>query len=310
MKRLLFLFLLFPFLLHAQSDTVPDSVWHRGAFFGFNFTQASFTNWAAGGVNSISGQAFSGGFVRYKKDSTSWENTLELAYGLLQQGGRTKLRKTDDRIDFTSKSGIYAFKRVWYYSALIGFRTQFSPGYTYPGDTAQVLISDFMSPAYLVAAVGLDYKPNKYFSLLIAPVTGRSTFVTSQTLANQGAFGVKKAVYDSAGLLLVPGEKVRHEFGGYVRATFKKEVMKNVTVAWRCELFTNYLKDPQNIDVNTEMNIGMKVNKFITVSLKMQAIYDNDINVPVDENRDGISEGVGPRLQFAQLLGVGFLVKL
>jgi hypothetical protein len=311
MKRIFILLVFLPVFLPAQSDTIPDSLktWQKGAQVGFNFTQATFTNWAAGGVNSLSGQALAGAFIRYKKDSVSWETTLDLTYGLLQQGDKNTLRKTDDKVDFTSKAGIYAFKKVWYYSALVGFKTQFTPGFNYPGDTTRVLISDFMAPAYLVLAIGLDYKPNKFFSVFMAPVTGRTTFVLNPTLADAGAYGVKAAGYDSSGTRLYPGEHVRHEFGGYVRAVYKEEVMKNVTIGIRCELFTNYLKEPQNIDVNIESAIVMKVNKYISATLKMQAIYDHDILIAVDTNHDGITDGKGPRLQFYQMLGVGFLVK-
>jgi len=315
MKKLLTAFIFLPSFLFSQQDSSavkPDTVihhWHAGGTAGLNFAQASFTNWAGGGVNSLSGQALFSGCVSYKKDSTSWTNSLDLAYGILQQGFNGSVRKTDDKIDFTSLYGRYAFKKVWYYSALLGFKTQFSPGFNYYGDTAKTLISDVMSPAYTLLAIGLDYKPSDKFSLFMSPVTGRITFVESPTLADQGAFGVKKAETDSAGHITRHGEHVRYEFGGYVRIQYKAEVVKNVTVTGRCEFFSNYLKDPQDVDVNMQMLIGMKVNKHITVSLSMQAIYDNDITISVDKNHDGIVDDKGPRLQFSQILGVGVTTK-
>jgi hypothetical protein len=323
MKKILLLSLfLFPAFLFAQDTLrrhpadslrhhIPDSLrqWHRGGLVALNFAQASFTNWAAGGDNSISGQARFNGYINYKKDSTVfWENGLELGYGLAQIG-RGYLRKTDDKIDFTSKYGRYAFKQVWYYSALLGFKTQFLPGYDYKDDTAKTLISDFMSPAYTILAIGLDYKPNKNFSVFIAPLTGKMTIVKNQALADSGAFGVDKALLDTAGNVIKHGQNVRYEFGGYVRISYKKEIMKNVFLTTRCELFTNYLEDPQNIDVNAEVLLTMKVNKYISASLNMQGIYDNDINIAIDKNNDGITDANGPRFQFRQVLGVGFSAK-
>ena len=307
MRTLLFSIFFLPTFLFSQH--LPDSLrhWHRGGMVGLNFAQASFTNWASGGENSISGQTRLNLFVNYKRDSTSWDNGIDLAYGLLQQGkGLTK--KTDDKIDFTSKYGRYAFKN-WYYSALFGFKTQFLPGYEYKGDTAKILISDFMAPGYLLLAAGMDYKPNKRFSFFAAPITGKTTIVTNQMLADAGSFGMNKALYDASGNKTKDGQHIRNEFGGYVRISYKADVMTNVTLTTRCEFFTNYLKDPQNIDVNAEVLLTMKVNKYISASFNMQGIYDNDINIAVDSNHDGVTDAVGTRFQFRQIFGVGFTAK-
>lgn len=314
MKKIFFLSLfLLPFFLFSKSDSLrlPDSLrhWHRGGMLGFNFTQASFTNWASGGENSVSGQALLGLYVNYKKDSTSWDNGIDFAYGLMQQGKGGQTRKTDDKIDFTSKYGHYAFAKVWYYSALVGFKTQFSPGYTYHGDTAKTLISDIMAPAYTILAIGLDYKPNKRFSLFLSPLTGRTTYVFDQTLADAGAFGVAKAEYDASGNRTKEGQNIRNEFGGYVRIQYKAEIMPNVNLKARCELFTNYLKNPQNVDVNADVLVTMKVNKYISANLNIQGIYDHDVNIAYDKNNDGVTDGSGPRFQFRQVLGIGFSTK-
>ena len=319
MKRILFfIFSLFPLFILAQAPAITDTLkvkteappkhWKRGGSFGFNFTQSTYNNWAAGGENSISGQALLNLHANYKKDSTYWDNSADLAFGMLQQG-KGYLRKTDDKIDLTSKYSKYAFGGVWYYSALLGFKTQFLQGYTYQDDTARTLISDFMAPGYTIFAIGLDYRPNKHFSLFLAPITGKTTFVLNQSLADQGAFGVEPAEYDTAGNKLKDGQNVRYEFGGYVRAQYEQEILTNVTLKARLELFTNYLDHPENVDVNAETLITMKVNKYITASLNSQVIYDNDIMVNVDNNHDGVYDGKGPRLQFRQILGVGFGVK-
>ncbi len=307
-KYFSFLFFLFPTFLFSQH--LPDSLrhWHHGGMFALNFAEASFTDWAAGGENSVSGQTRLHSFINYKKDSTSWENGIDLAYGLLQQG-RGITKKTDDKIDFTSKYSRYAFERVWYYSALLGFKSQFSPGYNYLGDTAKTKISDFMSPGYVILAIGLDYKPNKHFSFFTAPLTGRTTIVQDQKLADAGDFGVDKAVYDAAGNKIKDGQHVRNEFGGYVRISYKADIMKNISLTSRCELFTNYLKNPQDVVVNAEILLAMKVNKYISASFDMQGIYDNDVNIAIDKNHDGVIDAYGPRFQFQQVLGVGLTLK-
>lgn len=292
----------------APADTVVPN-WKRGGLVGFNFTQASFTNWAAGGINSISGQFLFNTYANYKKGLTTWDNILDISYGLTKQGTSETVRKADDKFDISSKYGQYAFKKVWYYSVLANFRTQFQPGYTYQGDTARTLISDLMSPAYLIVAVGLDYKPTDKFSIFTAPATAKYTFVYNQTLADAGDFGVEKAIYDTAGNRLIPGRNVRQEFGGYFRMQYRGDIMKNINMLAKLELFSNYLVRPQNIDVNAEVMLTLKVNKFITANLNMQAIYDHDINIAVDNNKDGVIDGAGPRLQFRQVMGIGLAVK-
>lgn len=311
MKKFLFVSgLLLAMTAAAQTDTTAkDTTWKHGGIVALNFTQASFTNWAAGGINSLSGQFLFNAFLNYKKGTTTWDNSLDISYGLVKQGTAASFRKADDKLDITSKYGQYAFKKVWYYTFLTNFKTQFQPGYTYQGDTAKTLISDFMSPGYLLVAIGLDYKPNDRFSIFTAPLTAKYTFVTNQTLANQGAYGVEPATYDTAGNVLMEGKNVRQEFGGYFRAQYRGDVMKNVNLLARLELFSNYIDRPQNIDVNAEVLVTMKVNRFISASLNMQAIYDHDVNVAVDNNDDGVIDGQGPRLQFRQVIGVGLAYK-
>ncbi|GAB4131576.1 MAG: DUF3078 domain-containing protein [Bacteroidia bacterium] len=292
----------------ADSAKADTTYWKRGGVFGVNFSQATFTNWAAGGVDAISGQALLNIYANYKKGTTTWDNVLDMAYGSVKQNGYLA-RKSDDKIDFTSKYGHYAFKKVWYYTALFNFKSQFFPGYNYVNDTTKTLISDWLAPGYTLLAVGLDYKPNTKFTAFFSPFTGKTTLVYRQDLANQGAFGVKKAEFDAAGNVVKKGENIRNEFGGYIRLQYRADIMKNVNLATKLELFSNYLDRPQNFDVNAEALLTMKVNKFISASVNLQGIYDNDINIAVDKNKDGVIDANGPRLQFRQVIGVGFSAK-
>lgn len=313
MKNILFLFAVLAGLqlsaMSADTTTRDTSYWKHSGVIGFNFTQAQFTNWAAGGVNSISGQTYFSASLNYKKEHTTWDNTLDMTYGLLKQGDATLFRKTDDKFDLTSKYGRYAFKKVWYYSVLFNFKTQFQPGYNYVGDTSRTLISDLMSPAYAMIAIGLDYKPNDKWTVFTAPVTARYLFVMNQTLADAGAFGVDKATYDTAGNVVTPGKNLRMEYGGYFRAQYRSEIVKNVTMNAKLELFSNYLDRPQNIDVNAEILLTMKVNKFISANVNLQGIYDNDVNIAVDNDKDGVIDGAGPRFQFREVFGIGLSAK-
>lgn len=290
----------------AQDTLTPqDTIWRKGGIASLNFTQVSLNNWSAGGESSVSGIAIFNYFANYKKGKNTWDNNIDLAYGLTQNG-KDDPTKVEDKIDLATKYGHQAFKD-WYYSAMLGFKSQFSEGFNYPNDS--VTISDFFAPAYITLALGMDYKPNEHFSLLLAPITGRIIIVENQDLADFGAFGVDPAEYDVNGVKVKDGENVRYEFGALLKAMFNKDILENVNFQTKLELFSNYLEDPQNVDVNWEMLFAMRVNKYITASLSTQLIYDDNTLITIDENDDGIIEDVGPRTQFKEVLGVGVAYK-
>ncbi|NJK96067.1 MAG: DUF3078 domain-containing protein [Bacteroidales bacterium] len=171
-----------------------------------------------------------------EKNTLTWDNTIDLAGGYLRQG--TQNRKTDDKIDFSTKIGMAASKN-WYYSGLLNFRSQFLPGYNYPNDS--VKISDFLSPAYIVTAFGMDYKPGKSLTAFVAPLTGKITIVGIQELADKGSFGVEPAEYEN-GVKIKDGKRFRQEFGGYLKVGFQKDIMKNVNLSTKIDAFSNYIK--------------------------------------------------------------------
>ena len=82
----------------AEKDT---TYWKKGGVFGLNFSQVSLTNWSGGGQNSVSVNGLVNLFATHKGKHHVWDNTLNLAYGMLQQGNEN-MRKTDDKIEFMS----------------------------------------------------------------------------------------------------------------------------------------------------------------------------------------------------------------
>jgi hypothetical protein len=291
MTVLTFLLLNSSFTAHAQQK---DTVWRKGGLVSLNFSQVSLTNWAAGGQNSVAGNAIINYFANYKSGKNAWDNNIDLGYGLLMQGRKGDLLKSDDKIDLSSKYGREA-ARHWYYSALANFRSQFTPGYNYPNDS--VAISRFFAPAYLTLAVGMDYKPNNNFSLFLSPATLRFIFVTDKALSAAGAFGVD------------PGETVRTEAGAYLKTTYKKDLNPSLNLQTSLDLFSNYLDKPQNIDVNGQLLLAAKVSKFISASLSLQVLYDDNTMLTFYKD-DGVTvDHVGPGTQFKEVIGIGFAYK-
>jgi hypothetical protein len=279
----------FPLLAQSPADTIPLG-WRRGGTGTINFSQVSLHNWAAGGQSAVSVLGIANLFWHHKAASSSWTNNLDLAYGLLKTGG-DRIRKSDDRFDLLTKYGRNA-STDWYYTALLNFRSQLTPTYNEEGDR---LISRFLSPGYLLASLGMDYKPNDGFSLFLSPFTGKFTFVADQGLADQGAFGVDPARRNAAGDL-VPGtgDNLRREFGAYLNARYRKPIMENITFQTKLDLFSNYLDDPQNVDVNWENLIDLKVNRIISVSIFTHLVYDDDIDILGDTDAAGEQENKAP----------------
>ncbi|MDI1355129.1 MAG: DUF3078 domain-containing protein [bacterium] len=289
-----------------EVDTVNG--WKKGGLITFNISQASFSDWAGGGQNSINFSGTFNAFANYIHNKSRWDNMLNVGYGMLRQGTQNGFIKTDDKLEFNTKYG-RAAGHGWYYAALANFKSQMAAGYNYPNDS--VIISKFMAPGYLILALGMDYKPNEHFSAFISPITSKNTFVQDQRLADAGAFGVQAATYDTSGVLIKHGLQRRTEFGGYVRIMFRQTFFedKSVTLLTKLDLFSNYAHNPQNIDVNWETLISLKVNKLITASLGVTIVYDDDIKLPVDRNGDGVKESTGPRTQLKEILAIGIAYK-
>nr|WP_291962921.1 DUF3078 domain-containing protein [Maribacter sp.] len=289
-----------------QRFRVP-SFWETENSFGINISEVAFVNWNAGGDNAISGLGFLKFARKYKFNNFQWDNKLELRYGLNAQEGR-KLRKTEDVIRLSSNLG---FKKDndsrWFYSVQLNFNTQFSNGYKYPDrDTP---ISRFMAPGYLLFGAGTSYiTKDEKFNLYLSPLTQKSTFVLDQDLADNGAFGVQEAILDADGNVITPGENHLLELGILITNNFNYTIADNIEMKSRLNLYTDYIKSFGNVDIDWELTLNMKVNKFISTSLGTQMIYDDDILFDVVKNDNGtiVNPGV-PKIQFKQVLGVGIL---
>ncbi|MCF6356427.1 MAG: DUF3078 domain-containing protein [Draconibacterium sp.] len=286
MKKILIILLLFPFTVFSQE--VPDSLraWQKGGIATINFSQVSLTNWASGGNSSASGVFLFKSFANYKKDKFSWDNSIDISYGGIKEKSKDFV-KSNDKIDLNSKAGIQA-KGNWNYAGLINFKSQFAQGYNESNSTD--IISRFMAPGYLNAGIGMDFKTKK-MSLLLAPIAGKFTFVMDDKLSANGDFGVD------------PGKNIRSELGAKVRFEYKNEILKNVTLETSLDLFSNYLHNPENIDVDWNVLVNLKVNEYLSANLVTRLIYDDDIKI---EDSEGHS---APRVQFMEMFGVGLSLK-
>jgi len=277
--------------LNAQDSIRADTLWKFNGVTSLNVSQLSLSNWAAGGENSLSGNALVKLSADFDDGTLNWDNDLHLGFGLIRQGD-DPTRKSDDKLDLSSKFGYRASKN-WFYSGLLSFKTQFIEGYDNPGEDDRTKISNWLAPGYLNISAGMDFKPNDNFTMLIAPVSTKMTLVMDDDLSAAGSFG------------LDPGETIRAEFGGYLKLGYKKEILKNVLLDTKLDFFSNYFENPQYVDVNWDMLLTFKVNEFISATLITQFIYDRDIEFGFDTTGDGIHDTFEPRVQFKELFGIG-----
>ena len=298
-------------MVGTASFAQTDTLWNRGGGAILNFNQTSLTNWAAGGESNLSTTILTNFYMNYKKGTTTWDNTLNMNYGLITANNYADIRKNEDRIELISKYGQYAFADDFYYSGLINFLTQFAPGYDYVSDPdATTALSKLMAPGFLTAAIGLDWKPGKgeKFSLFASPATGKFTFVLDETIAatevdtinGKNRFGV------------TTGESFRAEFGASMIAALNTPLGKNTSLSSRLVLFNNYT-DPiaehrGNIDVDLQNNLNIKLGKYLAATLFLQVLYDHDISIPTFDEND-IQIGSGPKTQFKEVFGIGLSYK-
>jgi hypothetical protein len=285
MKKILVLLTVsFTNIIVAQEVKQPSNWKYSGTSY-LNLTQSSFSSWAAGGENSIAiGTGINNIRLTYSKQKISWENGLTLGYGLQYQGSDRS--KTNDVIDFYSKLGYKAFGKFNYATQIL-FKTQFDKGYPrYPITAESRYNSKFMSPASGTLSIGFDYKPSGEFSLVLAPITGKYTFVLDDSLSKVGVYGVK------------PDRSSYYELGTSVRVDLNKVLWKNITLRTVVDIFSNLLRNPENADINTEVYLNFRITKYISSNLNLQFRYDDDTN---NKGPD-----VGPSLQFKQVLGLGF----
>ena len=288
--------------LNAQeADTVK--YWKIGGDASLTVGQTALVNWSAGGVSSFSLNGLVNFHADYQKNKLLWTNNLIMAYGMYQEKDDDR-KKSDDKIDFTSNFG-YEMRKNWYYSVTAGFKSQFDKGF--PEDQDTLYNSNWLAPAYATLGLGLTYQPSENLQLIIAPATYRMTIVNNTRLADAGEYGLDGAEYevinDSTTKLVKHGPKLRHEFGFNLKFMWKVTIAKNIDFQTNLELYSNYLENPQNVDVYWDNYFTFTINNWLSAQLTTSLIYDDDIMIT---DKDG---NTGPRTQFKQTFGLGLAYK-
>jgi len=275
MRCFLTLFLiLFSICIFSQEKKVkkPIPKWKIHGRFAFLFNQSSFSNWTSGGENTVAGNLNVNYDFNYKKNDLNWDSRIITGYGLSHISDKG-YRKTNDRFEFNSLLGLKTGK-YWFLSFISNFRTQYSKGFNYKKDPKE-LVSEFLSPAYLTFGPGMLWKKSDKLNLNIAPATARYTFVNKFFT---GKFGVDQ------------GKTVAFGLGFNLSGYYKFLVMENIEMENVLTMYTDYLANVGNVDIDYQTNIRFKVNKHIKMQMTFHTIMDDDAST---------------RIQFRQLFGLG-----
>ena len=294
----------------SYEPVTPPKFWTNGMLTELGFSQVSLTNWAAGGYGSVALNSYLNAHANYAKNGMFWDNRIQLSYGFIQSH-EEGYRKSSDKIVIDSKWGYRAISK-FYFSANFNFRSQFSPGFEYSqkeieknGEKEKVTVakqvSKMFAPAYMSLGLGIDYKPGngKELSINLAPLTGNLVIVAHSDTLIQKKYG--NAAYQTA----------RWELGAQFNATLNKDLIKNLKINTALTLFSDYLNKPKNMQVNWDMQLTYKLNKYMQTGIRTNLIYDD--NILFTSNRMRLNEKTGemenvmqPRVQLQEVFSINF----
>ncbi len=278
MKKLIFFcVLLCNFVLFSQEND-KKGAWKKTGKISFTMNQSGFSNWQPGGDNAFSGNINFNYDFNYEKNGWLFDNKIIAALGISAVEDEDT-KKTDDRLEFNSILG-RAFTKTWNFSFLTNFKTQFIDGHDYTddfdGDNLQYPVSGFFKPAYLSFGPGFFWKKSDDLSVNFAPITSKFTFLNGEVWE----FNDDPLQFESSKDIemygVAPGEDLLYDFGLNIRAYYRTEIMKNISIENILTFYSDYLDNPQNVDVDYTLNVVMKINDVFSTNFTFQGVYDDN----------------------------------
>lgn len=280
--------------------------WTKSLMTNLNFAQTALWDWAAGGNDNYTMTAYVDANANYAKDKMIWNNRLQVDYGFLYSDDKPILQKVKDRIYFESKWGYETPIQHLSYSANFDFKTQIDNNYKYGTPTgitgeptkadwlaARELKSGLFSPAYSTLGIGLLWTPRPWLSVNVSPLTGGFVIVDNEDLRK--TYGME---------LLEDGvtyKSSRFELGAQIKTDINFVVNDNLKYTTQLVLFSNYLKNPQNLRVNWDQKLFWKMAKFFTMTFSTNLIYDDTVLITNDDHPTGYRT-----IQFKEFFEIGF----
>ena len=288
--RYLIIILITSVNIYSQEIVEKDSLWTKRGNVTVLLNQTGFSDWVGGGTNNFSGTIKFDYEWEYRNKGWDWLSNVESAFGLAKYKNAPFARKIDDRILIQSIVG-KEFTRNLSFSAFFNFTSQIGNGYKYKKDDdnneIRELTTRIFSPAYFQIGSGFLWKKDEKLWLNYSPIASRLILVskkfTDGLLENETYFGVS------------PNKSSRYELGANLTFHSEGSLLENVNYKQDLKLFSNYLEDASNIDLDYLAQIEINVNPLLSTQLIFQLIYDDN----------AVS-----RLQVREVFGVGVQLKL
>ena len=276
-----------------------ETPWRIGGDGSVGFTQMYYENWKKGGESALSLLMTLKGFANYASSDgkIKWENNAEIRNGWLRPGDKnSELKKTDDKLELTSRFGLRAVEK-WYYSTELTFNTQFFKGYDYPKADHPTPKSAFLAPSKTIFKIGLDYKPNPNFSLFLSPFSVKNVYVRDTSLIDQTKYGIAS------------GKKTFWEPGLNADLKFKKQLTPDIYYEIKYKMFINYKAPFSKFDIDWENNLRMQLTTFLDLKIMVHLLYDDNVKFPVYDDT-GTQTGEKAKLQIEEFITIGFTYKI
>jgi len=256
-------------LAQEDSEIAEPAGWTSSLTGKLAGSQASFQNWAEGGVNTL---ALSSGLDgRWEKDSGPWNRRFDLrmAYGLVKQD-TLDFRKAEDVIRLNATLKHIGDGSLGNFSPTVALnaRTQFAPGYNFEKNQFKEKrplpqkVSDLMSPGVFTQAIGMTYQHSDYLSQRLG-IGGKQTVVLIERL---------RELYN-----LDVDQTVRVEVGLEAFTEYEKELFTNVHLKSMLGLFAAFNK-PESPDLLWESLLTMKVNSWLQFNVEWAVLRDDDVS--------------------------------
>jgi|TARA_B110000914_G_C15518760_1_gene475456 hypothetical protein len=288
--RYLIIILISSINIYSQEIVEKDSLWTKRGDISVLLNQTGFSDWVGGGTNNFSATIKFDYEWEYRNKGWDWLSNVESAFGLAKYKNAPFARKIDDRILIQSIVG-KEFTRNLSFSAFFNFTSQIGNGYKYKKDAdnneIRELTTRVFSPAYFQIGSGFLWKKDEKLWVNYSPIATRLILVskkfTNGLLEKESYFGVSQ------------NKSSRYELGANLTFHSEGRLLENVNYKQDLKLFSNYIEDTSNIDLDYLAQIEINVNSLLSTQLIFQLIYDDN----------AVS-----RLQVREVFGVGVQLKL
>lgn len=282
----------------AQKDTLG---WTTGGGIGLDLAGMGLLNPKVGTGGSRIGLGGLGTlFANRKEDKWFWNNGFSLQLSAQRLGKTTAnpvsgFQKNLDVLRLTSRYGRKLRSDKWFVAA--DFFAQslllktYSSNYLKPVNEEDRVVAKFSSPVQVTFSPGIDYKPNDHLSFFYSPSGIQLIYVADDAIAATGVHG--NDVTRNIDGAIVKYKKSFFGLGSEFKAAYSNKYFGDRFVVTNgLRLFSNYLKEPQNVDVLFSNNFSIVIFKGLSLDLLGEYFYDHDVKVQKDVNDDGVYEVV------------------